>query len=224
MKNFYHYLAESEKTYKYRVKTLIEADNDFLDRLEKALAKYDLADVSKPKKTIVQNYPRDFRDVEHGEVYIIDIVTRIPASSAVLHQELVAAFECAHRFLVVRGENEPAELESEKLVQDIEDASDDREKVALLSDAEYGEVAEKEPEQDFGDAYNKRLLNYLATVTAENEKLEVKPVEGEKLFNWLKAHEKGEDFNKDIDTPKPVHRNDAKKSAKDPTRVGSQKN
>ena len=224
MKTFYHYLAEAEKTYKYRVKTVVEANDDFLDRMERALVKYDLVDVSRPKKTIVQYYPRDFRDVEAGEVYIIDIETRMPASSAVLQQELVSALECAARFIVVRGENEPAELESVKLAADLENGEDAEPAEALLNDAEYGEVENKEPEQDFGDDYNERLLGYLAKVTAENDKTTIVPENGEKMFNWLKDVTPGEDFNKDIDAPKPVHRSDAKMNAKDPTRVGSQKN
>ena len=222
MKNFYQYLAESVKEYKYRIKTVVEVNDDFMDKLETCLAKYDVVSVSNPKKTIIQNYPKDFQDVPQSEVYIIDVTTRVPASSNVLLTELTTVFRCSAKFIVVRGENEPNELEAEKMVADIEAAKDGPQE-AILNDPDYKEHNE-EVHVDFGDDYNKRLLAYLARVSAEKEAITVIPEKGEKLFAWMKEQNAGEDFNKDHDTPKPVHRSQAKKADLPAKQVGNSGN
>jgi hypothetical protein len=38
------------------------------------------------------------------------------------------------------------------------------------------------------------------------------------MFDWLKDQKPSEDFNAGIDTVKPVHRGEANKNAKDPSR------
>jgi hypothetical protein len=43
---------------------------------------------SKPRKTIVQKAPKDFPNIKEGEVYILQIETRMPASSYLMQQEL----------------------------------------------------------------------------------------------------------------------------------------
>lgn len=223
MKSFYEYVAESQKSHKYRLKTLLVVDDHFMDRLETALAKYDLVDVSRPKKTILQNYPLDFVGITSAEIYIIEFTTRIPTTSQALLQELTSLFHCPEKYIVVRGQNEPVERNSTRIAKQMEDGP--TESTSMLNDSDFSEVEDASPEAEYGDAYNKKLLAYLAKVAAERDSKPELPEENKaSVFNWLKAQNIGDDFNKDHDTVKPVHRKKADKKAVDPTRVGLEKN
>ena len=48
MKSLKQYLAESEKTYNFRLRTVAEMSDDQLDKLEKHLARYNVESVSAP--------------------------------------------------------------------------------------------------------------------------------------------------------------------------------
>lgn len=216
MKSFYEYLAESTKIYQYRVKTVCMVDADVLKRIEKALAKYDLVKVSTPRKTIVQKLPKDFPNVKEGEVYILQIETRMPASSYVMQQELCGELGINSNYLVVRGINEPNEIEAVALEQKL-DGGEEAEAEALLDQNNYEEAAPAGP-LEYGDEYNKQLLGYLAKVAAEREEEKLAPAPDAKLFGWLKNQKPSEDFNAGIDTVKPVHRKTANKKAQDPSR------
>jgi len=213
MKSFYHYLAESAKSYKYRVKSIMPMDDHFIATLKDALFKYDVKSVSKPKKLMAQKAPLDFRDFHMAEVWVVDIETAIPASSYMLALELRSALQIPDKMLVVRGENEPVEIEAEK-IEEIH--KDDQE--ALLDQANY-EEADQPKEVAYGDAYNKKLLNYLAQVKADGEAETVPAIDDIKKthkFSWLNPKDKtiAGDFNADQDTVKPVHVNTKKAGAK----------
>ena len=61
MKSFRSYLVESEQTYKFRIKLANELSAETMDALETALEKYEVASISKPKKTPIQEHPMDFQ-------------------------------------------------------------------------------------------------------------------------------------------------------------------
>jgi hypothetical protein len=218
MKSFYEYLAESTKIYQYRVKTVVPVDASVLKRIEKCLSKYDVVKVQKPRKTIVQKAPKDFPNIKEGEVYIIQIETRMPASSYLMQQELCGELNINNEFLVVRGVNEPTELDAVDLEQKL-DAKEagDKDGEALLDQNEY-EEANLYPSVEYGDEYNKHLLGYLAKVAAERDGKKLAPKDEAHLFGWLKDQKPSEDFNAGFDTVKPVHRATANKNAKDPSR------
>ena len=217
MKSFYHYLAESAKSYKYRVKSIVPIDDKFIETLKKALFKYDVQSVSKPKKLMAQKVPLDFKDFPMSEVWIVDVVTSVPASSYVMATQIRAALQLIDSLLVVRGENEPVEIEAEK----IEEIHKDDEAKAKLDDPMY--ATEDQPKEiAYGDTYNKKLLNYLAQVKAAGEAKtvpEIEEVKKNNKFAWLNPKDKnvGADFNAGIDTVKPVHVN-TKKAGKDPVK------
>ena len=217
MKSFYRYLAESAKSYKYRVKSIVPMDEYFIATLKKALFKYDVQSVSKPKKLMAQKTPLDFNAYPMAEVWIVDIVTAVPASSYVLATQIRAALQVVDGLLVVRGENEPIEIEAEK----IEEIHKDDEAKAKLDDPMY-ETEDQPKEIAYGDTYNKKLLNYLAQVKADGEAKtvpEIEEVKKNNKFAWLNPKDKnvGADFNAGIDTVKPVHVN-TKKAGKDPVK------
>ena len=57
MKSLKSYLVESEQTYKFRIKMAEKCDDETMNALESALEKYEVASISKPKKTPIQEHP-----------------------------------------------------------------------------------------------------------------------------------------------------------------------
>lgn len=214
MKSFYQYLAESAKSYGYRVKSVTPIDSHFVETLKKALFKYDVQEVSTSKKLMAQKSPMDFASFPMAEIWILDIKTGVPASSYVLATELRAALGLADNMLVVRGSNEPVEIEAEK----IEEIHKDDEAKAKLNDPNYSE-ADQPKEVAYGDTYNKKFLNYLAQLKADADAETVPAIEEvqkNSKFSWLNKKDKtvADDFNAGIDTVKPVHSNTKKAGTK----------
>lgn len=217
MKSFYHYLAESVKEYRFRIKSLAPIDDHFIKLVDQTLFKYGVKNISKPKKLMPQKAPLDFREKELAEIHIIDVVLETPASSFVLATDLRAALKLLDTQLVVRGENEPRELEASA----IEEIQKDSESKAKLNDPMY-EDEDQPAEVAFGDEYNKKLLDYLAQGRA-NSDTDVPAIEEIKKvakFSWLNPKDKNiaDDFNSEIDTVKPVHVN-SKTPGKEPSKA-----
>ena len=215
MKSFLQYLVESKKRYQYRIRTIVPVTSDDILKIKSVLEKYGILDITKPKQTILQDSPLDFPEIKMGEVYIMDITTEVPLSPEILLQELRGALNIVWGQIVVRGLNDPMELETE--IQN--DNSGLIPGAPLLSNnPEYKEydISVDEP-QSFGDDYNKRFLAYLAKVASERKEIEsvVQPENQEKKMFGLMSelNNSSEDFNKDYDTPKPVPTNQANPSS-----------
>ena len=222
MKTFHNYLAESTKEFSFRVKTLLEIDDSFLDRLERALRKYGIVDISAVKRTAAQKNPMDFPHVEGlAEVYMVDVIVGVPASSAVLVQDIRNVIAIPEGNIVVRGKDEAIELlnTAEKAAQDMAKEAKGREleNAALLNDSEYSEAVEGEVQ--FGDEYNQKFLNYLGQVAANREEVTFDGTEVKKTprFAWLKREEV-QDFNADHEGVKPASVKAGKKPV-EPTEV-----
>jgi hypothetical protein len=79
MKNFQQYLAESERTYNYRIKIVGDVATDFVQQLEEKLAQFDVVKISRPKTTPVQLKPADFPKHSNDSVTSMDVEFRYPA-------------------------------------------------------------------------------------------------------------------------------------------------
>ena len=214
MKSFYHYLAESAKSYDYRIKSIRPITADTISVIERALFKYEIKDIKKPKKLMAQKTPLDFSSFPMAEVWILDITTGIPASSYVLAVTLRGVLNMPEDELVVRGSNEPLELEAEQIEEIHKD-----DQLAKLDDPFY-DTEDQPTEIAYGDAYNKNLLNYLAQVKANGDAKTVPAIEEIKKnakFAWLNPKDRtvADDFNAEFDSVKPVHVN-TKTAGKDP--------
>jgi len=86
MKPFAHYLAESTKTFDYRIKICGEVDAEFLKNFKEQLKKFDPAEISTPKTTPVQAKPADFPAQINQRVTIIDGSFRYPATPPQIQQ------------------------------------------------------------------------------------------------------------------------------------------
>ncbi len=81
--------------------------------------------------------------------------------------------------MIVRGENDPTELETARLNAEAEMAEEaEKEGLvadALLNHADHPEMASKAGDEYYGDKYNGRLVGYLKKVQTEREKAAIVP-------------------------------------------------
>lgn len=80
MKNFAQYLAESEKTFDYRIKFCGDLPSGFLALFKEKLQKYDPKTVGDIKTTPVLAKPTDFMNFPNERVNIMDVTFRYPAT------------------------------------------------------------------------------------------------------------------------------------------------
>lgn len=150
MKSLKQYLAESEKTYEFRLRSLNEISDDHMDRIEAHMKKYNMESMGAPKKTIMHK-PRGFADVGAQEVYVYDFATKLPATPHTLHEEIASICGCSMGSMVVNNMNEAEEL------WEVEEESDEEAK-SVLADADYSEAEKINPEDHYGDKYNEKMV------------------------------------------------------------------
>ena len=86
MKKFHHYLAESERTYDYRIKILGDVPPTFIKDLEQKLEQFDIVKMSGKKTTPVQRLLQDFPNEENDMVTSVDVSFRYPAIEPQIQQ------------------------------------------------------------------------------------------------------------------------------------------
>lgn len=182
------YIADAAKQYQLRIKTIYPLDDAAMDRVERAVMKFQPLEIGRPKKTIMQRHPLDFVGVEAAEVWMVDILFGQPASPTVVRADVRRALALPETHVVVRSHNEAIEIETlrQNAMQDIEAEAARRGLVpaSLLSDdPAYAETAEVDGTSLFGDAYNGALLAYLGKV--EDERAERQQKTDKAYFKWL---------------------------------------
>ena len=202
MKSFYEYLSDVKKEYKYKLKFAVQVDDAFMDSLERILMKYDVIEITNPKKSILQRNKIDFPNLGPIETWSIEIVSDRPIHVPSLITDISSELNVSENFMRIRSAHDPVAIDdrfSEELDEINKIAGDDKEATLLGND---------EPEEDqkllYGDEYNKKLLTYLAKNSANKQKaIEASGVPS--AFSRLASlNVKSDDFNKDYDTPKPV--------------------
>jgi hypothetical protein len=86
MKSFKKYLAESIRTYNYKIKIAGQPDANWLDMFCYNLSKFDPVKISNPKTTPIQKDPYGFPDLENHAITIIDVEFRYPAIEPMIKQ------------------------------------------------------------------------------------------------------------------------------------------
>ena len=79
MKPFAQYLAESERTYDYRIKMCGDVTTEFVRELKSKLDQFDPVKMSDVKSTPIQKIPTDFPNFKNDKVSMIDVSFRYPA-------------------------------------------------------------------------------------------------------------------------------------------------
>ena len=156
MSTFTQYLAESTKSYDYKIK-VAGAPNDIdKNAMETALQKFDLAKMSAGKSTPIQSLPLDFPSLKNEQVTIFDVTTNYPESPRVMQEYLSDILRIPATHIVVRKPGEPTEQ-----YQDEMEATKKSEYRTKLQDLEYSEHAKIKPEDFHSKEANMSLLKEL---------------------------------------------------------------
>ena len=151
MKNFQQYLAESERTYNYRIKIVGDVAPDFIKQLEERLKQFDVVKISKPKTTPVQLKPADFPKHSNDSVTSMDVEFRYPAIEPQIKEIAQLLFLDPNRVVMLTVphevgmdvERERVETENKDLLTDTDYPAPNAEQKALSKDysAPYDEHA-----------------------------------------------------------------------------------
>ena len=151
MKNFQQYLAESERTYSYRIKIVGDVAPDFIKALEEKCKQFDTVKFSRPKTTPVQLNPADFPKHSNDSVTHMDVEFRYPAIEPQIKGFAQSLFMDPNRIIMMTvphedsldTEREKIETDNKNLLTDTDYPAPDAEQKALSKDysAPYDEHA-----------------------------------------------------------------------------------
>ena len=129
MKPFAQYLAESERTYDYRIKMCGDVDNEFIRNLKSKLDQFAPVKMSDVRTTPIQKIPTDFPNFKNEKVSMIDVSFRYPAIEPQVKQlAQLMGFDPNKIVMTTRDYNEELVKEYEKI---------DDENKDLLADTDY---------------------------------------------------------------------------------------
>ena len=142
MKNFKDYLAESQRTYNYRIKIVGDVAPDFLKMLEDKLKQFDPVKVGAVKQTPIQLKPADFPAHANESVSSMDCEFRYPAIEPQIQQiaQLLGLDPNRIRLLTTAYEDSMAdekikiEEQNKDLLTDTDFPAPDAEQKALSKD------------------------------------------------------------------------------------------
>jgi hypothetical protein len=183
--DFKQYITESQKQYHLRLKTIVPLDDEAMDKIEMMVAKYQPITISRPKKTMMQRQPLDFPNVDHAEVYILDMTFALPIAPHILRADMRKVLDAPENYVFVRTRSEPGEIQTQ-ILNAISDITAEAETkgftvVAMLDDPDYNEGLTF-PNM-YGTDYNESLLGYLGQV--EQDRKDAIARIPTSYFNWL---------------------------------------
>jgi hypothetical protein len=114
MKNFADYLTESKKTYQFKVGVAGELPEGFDDRLKLAMEKFSIVNLTKGKKTPIQERPLDFPNLNNTEVTYWDVEVGYPTTEAVIKEYLGQVCSVHESKIIVRKPGSPVERNEQK--------------------------------------------------------------------------------------------------------------
>ena len=146
MKNFAHYLAESERTYNYRIKMLGKPPGDLVSQLKKKLDQFDPVKMSDPRTTPIQIIPTDFPNNKNDSVTMFDVSFKYPAIEPQIKQlAQLLGFDPNHIIMQTQDyvdglvdEANKVEVENKDLLTDTDYPAADAEQKALKKDYATG--------------------------------------------------------------------------------------
>jgi len=115
MSTFQQYLTEASKSYDYKIKVAGEPKDIDKNRLETALQKFEVANMSAGKSTPIQSLPLDFPQCKNESVTIFDVTTNYPASVREMKEYLADYMNISPAMIVVSKPNEPSEEYQEQM-------------------------------------------------------------------------------------------------------------
>jgi len=155
MKSLKQYLAESEKTYNFRLRTVAAMSDEQLDKLESYLARYNVESVSSPKTSIIQKSPAGFGDIGPSAVTTLEIVTKLPSTPNVMQEEIAAA--TGIHIGAIRVYNEGEFVEG---IEDLEEEKTDEGK-SVLADENYSDAEKVDHSDNYGNEFVAKFVKNL---------------------------------------------------------------
>lgn len=152
MRSFKEHLAESKKTYSFKVKVAGDFGPAQEKALESLLSRYAVSEFKKKGKTPVQEFPLDFPTLKNSEVSIYEVALDYPTTQFELTEYIANELNITKDHIAVRSPNDPTE-EYQMPVQ--------RREGPLLTDSEYNEMPKINPEDYYGDKYNSGFVKEL---------------------------------------------------------------
>jgi len=110
MTTFIDYLAESVKTYDFKIKIAGDLPDGFDKAMKECLMKYDCASITKGKRTPIQESPLDFPEMKNTHVTMFDISCRYPATPQVIAEYLSDKLQINRGGIRVRSMKEEEDL------------------------------------------------------------------------------------------------------------------
>lgn len=185
------FIADSEKHYHLRLKTVVPIEDKEMGRIERAVAQYNPISMSRPKKTILQKTPLDFdRAVTNAEVWVVDFVFGLPADPIVVREDIRKALNAPEIYVVVKTQNDPVEIETLRL-NAVDEINAEAKKRGLKADSLLGNEPEyiegngnsEDGSHLFGNEYNNAFLFHLNQIKDARRVAQVKSENT--LFNFL---------------------------------------
>lgn len=109
MKSFKEYLTESKKTYTFKVGVAGDLPENCQEQMQTSLKKFGLENLSKGKKTPIQERPLDFPNLHNMEVTYWDLTVSYPTTPQVLGEYIANCCGVAANHIMVRNNQEPLE-------------------------------------------------------------------------------------------------------------------
>jgi hypothetical protein len=142
MKKFQEYLAESARTYNYRIKIVGDVSSDFVKALEEKCKQFDPVKFGSAKTTPVQLNPADFPKHSNDSVTSIDVEFRYPAIEPQIKQLAQLLFLDPNRIIMLTPgyedsmdkERKDVEEQNKDLLTDTDFPAPDAEQKALSKD------------------------------------------------------------------------------------------
>lgn len=113
MKKLTEYLAESKKTYAFKIGIAGDIPEGMDAKLKSALEKYSVAEFKKSKTTPIQERPLDFPQLTNTAVTFYEVAINYPTTEAVLEEYLGSICEVNRSHLIVRNPKAPVEPQKE---------------------------------------------------------------------------------------------------------------
>jgi hypothetical protein len=152
MKKFMQYLAEMRHNYLYNVKLAFKPDNDIMQKIEDALQKYSLVNISAPRSLPIQRVDKSFPGINSPETYMFSVEVEYPANADTIRHTIaligmdlqqVAVTSTLHDASTEKEENEISQNTSEKALL-----------LTPYKDQDNGKIAK----DNYGSEYNDKLI------------------------------------------------------------------
>ena len=117
MRSFHEILNESKKTYSFKIGLAGELPEGVADKLETALQRFGVINMTTGKKTPIQERPLDFPNLQNTEVTYYEAELQYPTTDAVLQEYIGHSCTIPASHVRVRNANSPLvvdELEKDK--------------------------------------------------------------------------------------------------------------